>query len=106
MQSFLTFFAEGGIGFMSVLTVLLVAIFFAAWKAPRWVRPIGSIALGFCALYYIYMFLLALCDIWKAGDISPTVMVGGMKSMNLLVMYGLLIYFVSHVISFIQKPSH
>lgn len=93
-------------GVLAILTILLVLIFLSAWKAPRWVRPIGSIALGFCALYYIYMFLLALCDIWKAGDISPTVMVGGMKSMNLLVMYALLIYFVSHVISFIQKPSH
>lgn len=93
-------------GVLAILTILLVLIFLSAWKAPRWVRPIGSIALGFCALYYIYMYLLALCDIWKAGDISPTVMVGGMKSMNLLVMYGLLIYFVSHVISFIQKPSH
>ena len=41
MTQFFTFFIEGGIGFMSVLTVLLVAIFFAAWKAPRWVKEIG-----------------------------------------------------------------
>ena len=89
-------------GVLAILTIMLVLIFLSAWKAPRWVRPIGSIALGFCALYYIYMFL----RIQKVGDISPTVMAGGMKSMNLLVMYALLIYFVSHVISFLQKPSH
>ena len=23
---------------MTILTVLLVAVFFAAWKAPRWVK--------------------------------------------------------------------
>lgn len=91
---------------LAILTILLMLIFLSAWKAPRWVRPIGSIALGFCALYYIYTFLLGLCDISKAGDISPNVMAGGMKSMNLLVMYVLLIYFVSRVISFIQKPNN
>lgn len=32
---------------MSVPTVLLVAISFAAWKAPRWVREIGAFALAF-----------------------------------------------------------
>jgi len=91
---------------LAILTILLVLIFLSAWKAPRWVRPIGSIALGFCALFYFYSFLLALYDIWKAGDISPNMIVGGLKNMNFSVMYGLLIYFISHVISFIQKPSH
>ena len=91
---------------LAILTILLVLIFLSAWKAPRWVRPIGSIAIGFCALFYIYSFLCGLYVIWKAGDISPNVMVGGLKSMNFSVMYGLLIYFISHVISFIQKPSH
>ena len=43
----LQFFVQGGLAFMSILTVLLVAIFFAAWKAPRWVKEIGQIALFF-----------------------------------------------------------
>ena len=38
-------FVDGGPIFMSVLTVLLVALFFAAWKAPRWVKEIGKFAL-------------------------------------------------------------
>ena len=41
------FFVNGGPAYMSVLTVLLVAIFFAAWKAPRWVKEIGLFALAF-----------------------------------------------------------
>ena len=43
----LKFFIEGGPIFMSVLTILLVGILFAAWKAPRWVKEIGNFALVF-----------------------------------------------------------
>ena len=93
-------------GVLAILTILLVLIFLSAWKAPRWVRPIGSIALGFCALFYFFSFLLGLCDIQKAGDISPTVMAGGLKLMTITILYGLLIYLISHIISFIQKPGH
>ena len=38
-------FMQGGAGYMTILTVLLVAIFFAAWKAPRWIKEIGIFAL-------------------------------------------------------------
>ena len=91
---------------LAILTILLVLIFLSAWKAPRWVRPIGSIALGFCALSYLFGFFLGLAVIDKASEISPAVMIGGLKTWNLFIVYGLLIYFVSHVISFIQKPGH
>ena len=91
---------------LAILTILLVLIFFSAWKAPRWVRPIGSIALGFCALSYLFSFFFGLCDINRASEISPAVMIGGLKIWNWFIVYGLLIYFVSHVISFIRKPGH
>ena len=93
-------------GVLAILTILLVLIFLSAWKAPRWVRPIGSIALGFCALFYFFSFLLSLCNIQKAGDISPTVMAEGLKLMTITILYGLLIYLISHIINFIQKPGH
>ena len=93
-------------GILAILTILLVLIFLSAWKAPRWVRPIGSIAFGFCALSYIFGFFMGLYDINRAQEISPSVMIGGFKAWNWMIMYGVFIYFVSHVISFIQKPSH
>ena len=46
-------FMQGGAGFMTILTILLVAIFFAAWKAPAWVKEIGSFALVFGFLTYL-----------------------------------------------------
>ena len=92
-------------GVLAILTILLALIFLSAWKAPKWVRPIGSIALAFCAVHYLFSFMWGLSEIQKAGAISPTVMAGGLMTMNLLVMYSLLIYLVSHIISFIQKPN-
>ena len=92
-------------GVLAILTILLALIVLSAWKAPKWVRPIGSIALAFCAVHYLFSFMWGLSDIQKAGAISPTVMAGGLMTMNLLVMYSLLIFLVSHIISFIQKPN-
>ena len=116
MQSFLTFFAEGGIGFMSVLTVLLVAIFFAAWKAPRWVKEIGLFALLFGFLGHllgVFQVLSVLRDIAAekgsdaAGfaDLIPwRVLFGGLKVTLNCFIYGVIIYLVSLVVRIVKKP--
>jgi hypothetical protein len=100
------FIAQQPGGILAILTILLVLIFLSAWKAPRWVRPIGSIAFGFCILFLLYTSMEVLTDIWKAGDISITVLGGGLKLMFFTLIYGFVIYLISHVISFIQKPGH
>ena len=104
MSKLLAFFMEGGIGFMSVLTVLLIAIFFAAWKAPRWVKEIGIGALVFA----IFGTLLGLAQVFDAiqmfGDISPAVICGGLKVTLIPTFYGFIVYFVSLIIRVIQKP--
>ena len=100
---------------MSVLTVLLVAIFFAAWKAPRWVKEIGLFALlfGFLGtILGIYQVLIALRDIAGtegAGSsigslIPPGVLCGGLKVTLNTAIYGIGIYLVSLVVRVIQKP--
>ena len=43
-------FYDGGIFAMTVITVLFVALLIAAWKAPRWVREIGHLALAFAGI--------------------------------------------------------
>ena len=116
MMKFFTFFMEGGLGFMSVLTVLLVGIFFAAWKAPRWVKEIGLFALLFGFLGHalgVYQVLIVMRDIAaeNGGGISGlfdavpvSVFLGGLKvTLNTLI-YGVIIYLVSLVVRVIQKP--
>ena len=116
MPKFFTFFMEGGIGFMSVLTILLVAIFFAAWKAPRWVKEIGLFALAFGFLGHllgVFQVLSVMRDIAaekgaeavSISDLLPwRVLFGGLKvTLNCLI-YGVIIYLVSLVVRVIKKP--
>ena len=109
-------FIQGGAGIMTVLTVLLVAIFFAAWKAPRWIKEIGSFALvfGFLTLLIgLYQMFVALqqvaMDIGEGVSgifdlISPGVLFGGLKIALIPVFYGIIIYLISLVVCLIKKP--
>lgn len=92
-------------GLLAILTILLALIFLSAWKAPRWVRPIGSIVLAIGAIRYLYSMLLAFYDIQIAGDISPFVMVSGLKFMLITWEYILFIYLISRIIGVIQKRN-
>ena len=101
---------------MTILTVLLVAIFFAAWKAPRWIKEIGAFALvfGFLTLLIgLYQMFVALqqvaTDIGEGVTgvfdlISPGVLFGGLKIALIPVFYGIIIYLVSLVVRIIKKP--
>ena len=115
MSKLLAFFMEGGIGFMSVLTILLIGIFFAAWKAPRWVKEIGIFALAFGflgQLLGVFQVLSTMRDIAaESGAVTSIselvpyrVLFAGLKvTMNCLI-YGVIVFLVSVVVRTIQKP--
>ena len=101
---------------MSVLTILLVAIFFAAWKAPRWVKEIGLFALLFGFLGYllgVFQLLSVMRDIAaekgaeaaSISDLIPLrVLFGGLKVTLNCFIYGVIIYLVSLVVRIVKKP--
>ncbi|MBR4381447.1 MAG: hypothetical protein IKP48_09335 [Bacteroidaceae bacterium] len=97
-------FTEGGLLGMAVLTILLVLMLFAAWKAPAWVKEIGQAALvwglfwGFAGVYQMLGALKTLTDV------PTSVIYGGARVTLVPVMYGMLIYLVSLVIILVQKP--
>ncbi len=109
-------FMQGGAGYMTILTVLLVAVFFAAWKAPRWIKEIGILALvfGFLTLLIgFYQMYEALQKVsMSLGEsvtglfdlISPGVFFGGMKVGLIPLFYGIIVYMVSLVLRIIKKP--
>ncbi|MBO6028854.1 MAG: hypothetical protein J6P75_06575 [Bacteroidales bacterium] len=112
----LRYFIEGGPVFMAVLTVLLVAIFFAAWKAPRWVKEIGAFALVFGMLSMLLGIRQMFSYFQETADamtehasgifdlVSPNVLFGGLKVSMIPVIYGVIIYLVSLVVRVIKKP--
>ena len=107
-------FLQGGVGFMTILTILLVSLFFAAWKAPAWVKEIGLFALIFglmspmFPLYRLFTTLQEVAadrnDITGLFDlISPGVLFAG-KVIMIPVIYGMMIYLVSLVLRIVKKP--
>ena len=109
-------FMQAGSGYMTILTILLVALFFAAWKAPRWVKEIGLFALVFGLLarmigfYQTYSTLQEVALAQGEGVtglfdlISPSLLFTGLKVTMIPVFYGIIIYLISLIIRVIQKP--
>lgn len=95
----------GGAFPMILLTILLALVFFSAWKAPRWVKNIGTIALAFSVLFTSYNFIGAAGAVIECnGDIHPAVVWGGIRCAAVLLSYGLIVFIVSRFVDMIQKP--
>ena len=98
-------FLKGGVPYMTLLTIILLALLLAAWKAPAWVKEIGLIALIVGVLSSFIGFFMAAGEVEKAGGITQPVAWGGFKVVVITTMYGLFIYLVSLVIRIVQKPK-
>jgi len=97
-------FISGGSIYMVIITLFLIAVFVAAWKAPRWVKEIGIGALVF-SIFSMLLGLYQMFDICQLyGDVQFSVMCGGLKCGMIPILYGLIVYFISLVIRVIQKP--
>ena len=97
-------FVEGGLGWMIGISLFLIALLIAAWKAPRWVREIGTGALIFAIFGTLLGIRQVLDVIQMFGDVSPAVLCGGLKVTLIPTFYGLIVYFISLIIRVIQKP--
>ena len=98
-------FASGGYGPMSIITLLLIALFFAAWKAPAWVKEVGLIALAF-GVMWTFIGLVQMAAVLQAmpDEVSPNVIWGGVKVVPIQAIYGLIVYIISLIIRIIKKP--
>jgi len=97
-------FYMGGIPWMTFLTMILLALLLAAWKAPAWVEEFGIIALVVGALGFFVGFYQMALDISKAGNIPSAIVWSGIRVAVITPIYGLLIYLASLIIRIIQKP--
>ena len=103
--SIFDFFQEGGILYMSLITLCLVGTLLAAWKLPSRVKELGAIALviGFIALM---AGLYQMFDVLqKIGDVSPTIICGGLKVTMIAPIWGCIVYIISLIVRIIQKPK-
>lgn len=97
------------------MTLLLVALFFAAWKAPRWVMNIGTIALslGVVIVSLNVRHLITVLNQVAGGReditglldmISPHVLFNALEIWSVQFVYSLVIFLVAVIINMLQKP--
>lgn len=97
-------FMEGGPVFMAILTAVLASVFFAAWKAPRWVKEIGMFALVF-GLFSTFLGIIQVLGVMQQIEsIETGVLCGGIKVTLIPAVYGMIIYMISLVIRIAEKP--
>ncbi len=89
---------------MGVLTLELIALLLAAWKAPGWVKEIGLLALVTGPVWFMRGFYMAASAIAQAGDIAPSLLWSGVRVTLISLIYGCLIYALSLIIRIVQKP--
>ena len=98
-------FVDGGLLSMSLLTLELIALLFAAWRAPAWVKELGILALVTGVATQLIGLVIAFGSIIEtSGDVAPIVFFGGLRSMFITLSYALLIFALSLVIRIMQKP--
>lgn len=99
-----TLFVSGGLAGMIAISLLLIALFVAAWKAPKWVKEIGIAALVVGIFWTLCGLAQMLDALQMIGDVSTAVLCGGLKVTLISTFYGFIVYFISLIIRVIQKP--
>ena len=97
-------FVSGGPVGMIIITLLFIALFFAAWKAPAWVKEIGIAALVVGIFWTLCAFLQIADFLAGNNDVEFSIIAGGFKVGLVPVLYGLIVYFVSLILRVIHKP--
>ena len=98
------YFMAGGPILMSVITILLIAILFAAWKAPAWVKDLGRFSFAVTLFLTAMGFFQIFDTIAMYGEVSFRVLCSGFKVALIPFFYGLIVYAVSILITIAQKP--
>ena len=104
LSSIIYLFVEGGYLGMSMITILLTLIFFAAWKAPAWVANLGKIAFAVGLIWCFAGIRQALDYLSSNPDTAMAIIYRGLKVTLIPAIYGAIVYVISQIITIIQKP--
>jgi len=94
----MNYFMMGGPLFMSILTILLIGVVYAALQRKPILKEFGLAAIAFGFLGQLIGLLGAFEAIEAAGDVSQSILAGGLKVSSITSIYGLLIYCISLII--------
>lgn len=88
---------------MSILTIILLGVLVSYWKFPNWTKELGILALATGVLGQIIGLYSAFKGIEQMGEVSQSMMVGGLKVSTITTMYGILIYIISVLLRLLKK---
>ena len=92
-------FFEGGILFMSVISFFLIMTGVSFYTHSEKLKTYGNLGLvsgllgSFIGLYSAFNF------IQQAGNVSPSVLAGGLRVVLICSIYGIIVYVISRLLS-------
>ena len=88
---------------MSILTLLLIGVVYAALQRKAILKEFGLAALAFGFLGQLIGLLGAFEAIEAAGGVSQSILAGGLKVSSITSIYGLMIYCTSLSIRIVSR---
>ena len=95
----LDLFYEGGILFMSIISFFLLMTFISFYLHNDKLKTYGNLALASGILGSFIGMYSALGVIEQAGNVSQAILAGGFKVAFICLMYGIIVYIVSRLLS-------
>lgn len=95
-------FLQGGVLFMSLISIGLLGVIYSYWVYDDNIITYGNLSLAIG----IFGTLIGLYDAFAAiesmGNVSPGILVGGLKVASTTTLYGLLVYIISRTLHLIS----
>lgn len=99
-------FASANPAGIIVITLILIALFFVAWKAPAWVKETGLAGLAAGWLWTIFEFMnMGRAIVDNMPDVDSYIIWGAVPVGLMPAAYGIIVYIISLVIRIIRKPK-
>ena len=96
-------FQEGGVLFMSIISILLLFLFFQFFRAKYKLVHIGALACCTGVLGTSIGLYSALQAIPELGGVSQQMLANGLRVASITGIYGLMVFMISIVISYIKN---
>lgn len=96
-------FQEGGVLFMSIISILLLFLLFQFFRAKSKLVYIGSLACCTGVLGTSIGLYSALHAIPELGGVSQEMLANGLRVASITGIYGLLVFIISIVLSYIKN---
>lgn len=98
-------YLEGGYEWTTAITLCLIALLFAAWKAPRWVKEFGLLAMIIGFLSMMVGFYSVASFVQASGyPVSFTLLCGGLRVAFICPIYGMIVHGISLILRIVLKP--